>query len=736
MVTFDGDPLEPQLCTSPPARRSRRATAERQPDGGLPALGVPHLRAALPDDAPPWLRPRRTATSPVARPLATARTGLPSPDPDAEGAERVRFTDWFLAEGDPTRTTTATEAATARRARRRRPVSTSAVPRPGCARGAAAMHRDEADACSNPHVRAARPAGAASISSTSQKAFRCLGCGATGRSGTGRRLRADPAASRLDCRRRPHPRPGDDQRRRHRRRAPPADLRRQPPGRRLPGRLDARPRSPLPAALPDARDARRAGASGGGPVSVGDLHAELLRRLRADRDLARAVAPEAFDSGADEAFGRGAAAQLSRFLRIQILRELATSFTQRDGLERWGQLRVVYAGLDSGRPARTRPRGRARTERPKRSCDGIAALLDAWRRARMLHDADEPIFARWWTGGSEEVLRGFIPFGFTEVRPVGIKLEATGRRRRQVGPHGRLVSRGRTGAVDFIRKWGVEDPPAAAERIWELSASARPRHAGQAGRRQRQGARRQRRRAPGRCQPDRAGSPERALRLLGVPPRAREAHPQWRVHEDALRRDGRGSAAAGRRLQRLAAHAGRSRWSPPRSTRRRFRRSGATQIEKEFKRRGGTVNTLVASPTLELGVDIGALDLVLCRNVPPTPANYWQRVGRAGRRRRMAVVLRLLPPRGARRLLLRPAREAARRAASPAALQPQERRARAQARARGGRSRSCCGSRRTTRPTRGRSTPRCRSTCASTSSRVRTTATAPRPRMSRAARRA
>jgi ATP-dependent helicase YprA (DUF1998 family) len=61
-------------------------------------------------------------------------------------------------------------------------------------------------------------------------------------------------------------------------------------------------------------------------------------------------------------------------------------------------------------------------------------------------------------------------------------------------------------------------------------------------------------------------------------------------------------------------------------------------IEKQFKRAGGSVNTLVATPTLELGVDIGALDLVLCRNVPPTPANYWRRVGRAGRRRRMAVV--------------------------------------------------------------------------------------------------
>ncbi len=62
------------------------------------------------------------------------------------------------------------------------------------------------------------------------------------------------------------------------------------------------------------------------------------------------------------------------------------------------------------------------------------------------------------------------------------------------------------------------------------------------------------------------------------------------------------------------------------------------EIEREFKRTNGRVNTLVATPTLELGVDIGALDLILLRNVPPTPTNYWQRVGRAGRRRRMAVL--------------------------------------------------------------------------------------------------
>ncbi|MCB0188215.1 MAG: hypothetical protein KDE31_28295, partial [Caldilineaceae bacterium] len=60
-------------------------------------------------------------------------------------------------------------------------------------------------------------------------------------------------------------------------------------------------------------------------------------------------------------------------------------------------------------------------------------------------------------------------------------------------------------------------------------------------------------------------------------------------------------------------------------------------LERIFKSQSELVNTLVCTPTLEMGVDIGALDSVLMRNVPPLPANYWQRVGRAGRRHRMAV---------------------------------------------------------------------------------------------------
>ncbi len=59
--------------------------------------------------------------------------------------------------------------------------------------------------------------------------------------------------------------------------------------------------------------------------------------------------------------------------------------------------------------------------------------------------------------------------------------------------------------------------------------------------------------------------------------------------------------------------------------------------EREF--REGTLPALFCSPTMELGVDISDLDAVHLRNIPPTPANYAQRSGRAGRGGRPALIV-------------------------------------------------------------------------------------------------
>lgn len=54
------------------------------------------------------------------------------------------------------------------------------------------------------------------------------------------------------------------------------------------------------------------------------------------------------------------------------------------------------------------------------------------------------------------------------------------------------------------------------------------------------------------------------------------------------------------------------------------------RYEAQFKR--GAINLMSCSTTMEMGVDIGGINTVAMNNVPPHPANYLQRAGRAGRR--------------------------------------------------------------------------------------------------------
>ena len=54
------------------------------------------------------------------------------------------------------------------------------------------------------------------------------------------------------------------------------------------------------------------------------------------------------------------------------------------------------------------------------------------------------------------------------------------------------------------------------------------------------------------------------------------------------------------------------------------------QVQEDFK--DHRLNILACSTTMEMGVDLGDLELVMMTSVPPMPSNYKQRAGRSGRR--------------------------------------------------------------------------------------------------------
>ena len=627
VITFDGDPLDIHLHFSR-LEALQSGDAERLPTGVFELsvcrtcgqhYGTTHLRAYDTEGGAPM----------GGEAVGESGYWLPDPDPETPDLGRVRFTDALVSEGDDEEDDPAAADQARRRSHRLDERRTSAHICVRCG----AFHREPLDKCANPDCGRPGPMAEVFIVHEANSGFRCLGCGAQSRSPTGRRvepirpLRATTVADVHILAQEMISAAGNED---ERRLLVFADNR-QDAAFQAGWMRDHARRYRLRYLM--LEEIRRLESHG--PVSVGDLHAELTRRLWDDRDLARALAPEAFKTASNEAYGRASRRDLERFLRIQILRELATSFAQRDGLERWGQLRVAYFGLDAA-DKRIAALADELDLTSEVLVDGLASLLDTWRRSGMLHDEDEPIFGRWHREGSEDVLRGFIPFGFTERPPTGIELE------RQDGQVDRFVrtvvsTRGRTGAFDFIAKWGVDDPREAATACWELlrelelirpvtlvGSSDKPlpgtggahhvdtSRIGLVSQHERYRCT-QCRRVHARATPNGACS---------------KTHCQGQVRRDDPPADDYNVSLLSRPFAMVAAEEHTAQVPPERRA----------AIEAQFKRDGGSVNALVATPTLELGVDIGALDLVLCRNVPPTPANYWQRVGRAGRRRRMAVI--------------------------------------------------------------------------------------------------
>ena len=369
------------------------------------------------------------------------------------------------------------------------------------------------------------------------------------------------------------------------------------------------------------------------PRSVNDLAGHLDDLLEADDTLSRALIPEVWQVERRAGAGGRHARERRKYLRFQVLREVALTSRQARGLEPWGRMKVEYDGLDAA-SAWLQERAHELGIAAERLREGVAGVLDYLRRRGALHDPEHEVFTKYWMEGDREIQQGYLS-GF--LSPAATKL------RRSATEKASLVTQwlsesGDTTMRQIARKWDV--PAASIESFLESLFA----HLVERG----------------------LLVPVRLKGSRGNPlPGVSGVH---QVNSDKLRLCPNRGARRCKRCRRTTLR------DLPHNRCLAFRCDGETEwvredednydlqmldgayamlrpqehtamvpndererLENLFKGASDAVNCLVCTPTLELGIDIGQLDAVLMRNVPPLPANYWQRAGRAGRRHRMAV---------------------------------------------------------------------------------------------------
>lgn len=368
-------------------------------------------------------------------------------------------------------------------------------------------------------------------------------------------------------------------------------------------------------------------------VSFGDMVYYLSERFDADEALSRALLPEVWNREPKESHPVAHEKERDAYLTIQVLRELTNTAKQRIGLEPWGRMKVSYAGLDTSSDFIQNLAAQTGCP-PEDIKSGIEYILDLFRRMRVLYEPNYKLCSKYFEEGHKFIQNGYMPG--KNPPPRGIKF------RRDSGDgdkvHAFFGSR-QNQYMQIFQKWNVpaEHLEEIMQSVWNalceldiltsvtlLSQKDQP-------------------------LPNCSGVYQINLNKIYLEKnigywkcnhcsrRTLRRTPQdqcmaWRCdgklkwikeepdNYDLLLLDGEYS------LLRPEEHTA----MVPQDKRDR--------IEKMFKSsKDNMVNTLVCTPTLELGVDIGGLDCALMRNVPPLPANYWQRAGRAGRRNRMAV---------------------------------------------------------------------------------------------------
>ncbi|HEX6985880.1 MAG TPA: helicase-related protein, partial [Planctomycetaceae bacterium] len=263
----------------------------------------------------------------------------------------------------------------------------------------------------------------------------------------------------------------------------------------------------------------------------------------------------------------------------------------------------------------------------------MAALLDLWRRSRILYVPDGPIFSSYHRKDDPFIQQGLLPLG--DFRPMGLALSDDSNRFARS-----LIGKRQTAVQALMKKWAAEpdktDPDAATSALWSLLAETKilvPVVLQSHTERPLAGAVHQVnaeklsvepsdvrvrcttcQRVTARRSPNGACTRHNCRGVTVTEKPDRNKYDVWLMGQPFVMVSAEEHTA-----------------QVPGEERNR--------IENEFKSKHGRTNCLVATPTLEMGVNIGALDMALMRNVPPKTSNYWQRAGRAGREERMAVVV-------------------------------------------------------------------------------------------------
>jgi Helicase conserved C-terminal domain/DEAD/DEAH box helicase len=374
-----------------------------------------------------------------------------------------------------------------------------------------------------------------------------------------------------------------------------------------------------------------------GSVSIGDLTIYLDRLLDEDDDLSRSLIPEVWDAVRKESAGVEHSQERKYFLRIQILREISAGVKQRIGLEPWGRMRIDYLTLNSDLEF-IQKWSQVIGVNSEELVNGIASLLDVTRRSNILLDREGRIFSKFWQEGDREIQRGYLPI--LSGVPKGLKLQ-----RQNNDKQSRVQQwssdRGQTLAIQSAQRWGIPKELVSEflEELWQLLTEKlallvpvtltgrRDRAlAGCAGVYQIDADKLRLTPQTGmyRCQ---------VCRRVHLRPTPKMACMAWRcsgtIEEKTENPDDYDLMVLDQQFSMLR----------PREHSAQVPARDREVLETMFKGKNEQVNTLVCTPTLEMGVNIGSLDAVLMRNVPPLPANYWQRAGRAGRQHRMAVNL-------------------------------------------------------------------------------------------------